>query len=308
MQACLDTGNRPATINKKIRGLKRLFQLALRRGQLEENPLKFVKKLRVGKQKFRTYDNNECKRIVKVAQQTKIGAPFKWDILILTALCTAMRSAELLNLVWEDIDFEKSQINITPKEETETTWQWTIKDMEQRSVPLIEEILQLLIQHQAEQPNGYPYVFIPPNRYDVIQKLRKKGKWFERHQNRPVNNFRRQFNLILSKAGVKQGKFHDFRRTCISKWFANGLSEFDVMNMAGHSNFETTRNYYLAVREGLLDKARTASSHVLQGISIANSLQLASSSREKKNVSLQHLANKELTNHARQDLNLRPTD
>ena len=33
---CLDGGNRPATVKKKITTLKRLFQLAVQRGQLEE--------------------------------------------------------------------------------------------------------------------------------------------------------------------------------------------------------------------------------------------------------------------------------
>ena len=38
MQSCLDGGNRPATVAKKIGALKRLFQVAVERGQLEDNP------------------------------------------------------------------------------------------------------------------------------------------------------------------------------------------------------------------------------------------------------------------------------
>jgi len=39
----------------------------------------------------------------------------------------------------------------------------------------------------------------------------------------------------------------------------NGLTEFDVMKLAGHSDFATTHRFYLAVRRDLLEKARTAS-------------------------------------------------
>ena len=73
-----------------------------------------------------------------------------------------------------------------------------------------------------------------------------------------VNNFRRQFNNIRGKAGVKKGTFHDIRRTAITMWFANGMSEHDVMVLAGHSNFATTHEFYLAVADDLVDRARVA--------------------------------------------------
>lgn len=50
---------------------------------------------------------------------------------------------------------------------------------------------------------------------------------------------------------------------CLTNWFAAGLSEFDVMNMAGHSSFETTRQFYLAVRNDLLDRARETSTKAM---------------------------------------------
>jgi hypothetical protein len=41
-QTCLDEGNRPATASKKLRQLKRVFQLAANRKRLDENPLKHI--------------------------------------------------------------------------------------------------------------------------------------------------------------------------------------------------------------------------------------------------------------------------
>ena len=76
----------------------------------------------------------------------------------------------------------------------------------------------------------------------------------------------------MSKAGVEKGEFHDFRRTCLTNWLANGLSEFDVMTMAGHASFETTRRFYLAVRSDLLDCARKASSAALKSLPVAKLL------------------------------------
>jgi len=53
-------------------------------------------------------------------------------------------------------------------------------------------------------------------------------------------HFYRQFRSILKRASVKKGTFYDFRRTALSNWFANGMSEHDVMVLAGHSNFDTS--------------------------------------------------------------------
>jgi len=57
-----------------------------------------------------------------------------------------------------------------------------------------------------------------------------------------------QGRQVKIAADIKQGKFHDLRRTCLSNLFFHGLSEYDVMKVAGHSSFETTHNFYLAVR------------------------------------------------------------
>jgi len=50
----------------------------------------------------------------------------------------------------------------------------------------------------------------------------------------------------------------------------NGMSEHDVMVLAGHSNFATTHEFYLAVTDDLLDRARQASQEALKSISVAD--------------------------------------
>ncbi|MCD4831433.1 MAG: site-specific integrase [Anaerohalosphaeraceae bacterium] len=273
IQACLDSGNSPATVRKKIGTLKRVFQLTVERGQLDENPFRFVRKPKSFSKAIRIFSEQECRMLIKTALDTKIGDSFRWDIIFLLALTTAMRRGEILNITWKDIDFENNQINVAQKKDTEFTWQWEIKDKEHRRLPLTEEVSKLLTKHHNQQPESFPYVFVLPQRYERIQKLRKEGKWSQRKASCPANNFRRQFQLILSHAGIEDGEFHDLRRTCITNWFRNGLSEYDVMTMAGHSSFETTRKFYLAVRNDLLEKTKAASSKALSNMSVANLLQ-----------------------------------
>jgi len=50
----------------------------------------------------------------------------------------------------------------------------------------------------------------------------------------------------------------------ISMWFANGMSEHDVMVLAGHSSFATTHKFYLAVADDLVHRARVATAQGLR--------------------------------------------
>lgn len=174
-----------------------------------------------------------------------------------------MRRGELLNTTWSDIDFDAKTIKVAPKRDTDETWEWNIKDTDRRLLPLTNEIIHLLAEHQGEQSSGYPYVFIPPKRYDRIQKKRAEGKWTIRDGLYPLNNFDKQFSLILERAGVDEGEFHDFRRTCISNWLENGMKEYEVMRLVGHASFATTHKFYLAVSKRLISCAREASKQVL---------------------------------------------
>ena len=270
LQTCLDRGNAKGTVAKKLRHIKRLFTLAVNRKQLDENPLQHIAMPKSPKKKINIYTDAQCQRMLKAAQEytTKWNpkTSVKWDLMITVGLATAMRRAELLNCTWADVDFDAQTIEVNPKENTKDIWEWRIKDTDHRTLPLTEEIVQMLVDHQAQQPEGYPYVFVPTARYDYIQNvLRPKGKWSLIDASmKVVNNLGGQFNKILRRAGIKKRTIQDIRRTAITMWFANGMSEHDVMVLAGHSSFATTHEFYLAVADDLVDRARVATAQGLR--------------------------------------------
>jgi integrase len=269
IQACLDRGNTKGTIAKKLRHIKRVFKLAVNRKQLDENPLQYIAMPKIAKKKINIYSDDQYQRILKAAQEYTLDRnpekSVKWDLIIIVALATAMRRAELLNCTWADVDFDAQTIEVNPKKNAKDTWEWLIKDADRRTLPLTEEIVQMLVDRQTQQPEGYPYVFVPIARYDHIQNvLRPQGKWtLSDSRLKVVNNFKRSFDQILKRAGVKTGTFHDIRRTAISMWLVNGMSEYDVMTLAGHSSFSTTHKFYLAVADDLIHRARAATAQGL---------------------------------------------
>ena len=59
-QRCLDNGNSPATVKKKLTEIKTIFGMAVKRKQLEENPLRYIKMPKCPENEIHIYSDAEC--------------------------------------------------------------------------------------------------------------------------------------------------------------------------------------------------------------------------------------------------------
>jgi hypothetical protein len=96
-------------------------------------------------------------------------------------------------------------------------------------------------------------------RYQNVMNLKRSGKLIDRVCKCPDSNFRRNFLVICKRAGLDDVSFHDLRSTCITEWMEQGMMPHEVQRLAGHSSIETTMNYYVGIRESMLQRARQAS-------------------------------------------------
>jgi len=94
-------------------------------------------------------------------------------------------------------------------------------------------------------------------------RLKAKGELEYEVCKCPDGNFGRSWQTIFKKAGIEDGTFHDLRSTCITEWLEKGLMPHEVKELAGHADINTTMNYYVGIRESLIDRARGASSAAL---------------------------------------------
>ena len=157
-QCCMDKGNSPATVKKKLTEIKTLFGMAVKRKQLDENPLRYLQMPKCPENEIHIYSDAECQRIVKAAQEfteksNEQNKP-KWNLMIIVALSTTLRRGEILNCTWSDVDFEEQTIKVSPKANTASTWEWGIKDTDRRTLPLTDILTQLLADHQANSLKG----------------------------------------------------------------------------------------------------------------------------------------------------------
>ena len=279
IQYCFDREVSAATVTKKVKHLKRVFQLAEDRGQLDRHPLRRLKPPKVARRKIHVFTDQECHSLCRVAREyEEKGSPIKWELLIRMCLGTGMRRGELMNTTWRDIDFANMTVEVSPKKDCDDTWEWYIKDTERRTLPLTADLVKLLVELQMSQPEGNPYVFVPMARYEQIQELRQKRQWTVERGRSPLSKFCHHFNKIRARAGITAGTFHDLRRTCLSNWIVQGLSLHEVKELAGHAGIETTDRFYLAVRKDVVDRAQVASEASRKGDSVARLLRTPSES------------------------------
>ena len=238
----LRAGLSTATVNKYIRTLRRVFNLAIEpRGYLQEGQNPFA---RIGERK----KSQRPVRYVSVEEyRAAMNAAKKlwWKALISLAYGSGLRRGEILNLTWSDIEFDAQLIRIVPKKQDRHILEWEPKDHEMRTVPVSDGAIQLLADLQLESEEGHPYAFIPPKRLELILRRRRLGKW--RTTSEIINNMNRDFEVITRRAGVNTYTIHDLRRSAITNW-AQKLPIQVVQQLAGHSDISTTRKYYLTVR------------------------------------------------------------
>ena len=267
-QYCIDRGLSPASVNTHIKMVRRVFSLAVKRGQLERNPFAGIPLVKVPQKTIRLLSEDEFSRILRGTT-----CPL-WQARILLAKTAGLRRGEVLNLTLRDIDFSKGKVVVQPKADTACTWRWVVKDKERRELPLVKHVEQLLTRLQGELPAGHPYLLLTPQRYGHLMTLKATGRLKDRVRKCPDNNFRRNWLVICRRARVADVAFHDLRATCITEWFEQGMMPHEVQRLAGHASIETTMKYYVGIRESMLGRARAASTKALSANSVANLLQV----------------------------------
>jgi len=67
-QVCLDEGNCPATVVKKLKEIRCLLQTAVKRRQLDEDPPAHIQMPRYSVKDVHIFSDTECDRIIRAAQ------------------------------------------------------------------------------------------------------------------------------------------------------------------------------------------------------------------------------------------------
>jgi integrase len=201
----------PVKVNIDFRTLKALFQVAIRWSLLETNPFRLSKQIRVPPQRP-TYISKEAFRKLLGA----IDLPWFRELVIF-AVCTMMRSGEILSLRWESIDLARRLILI------ENTKDFRVKTSKPRVVPMNEWVFRFLATRERKEG----YLFSLSN-----------GKKFR------VGYISHRFKRFVRSAGLPDEiHFHSLRHTGATWLVQDGVSIYAIQKLLGHSNISITQVY-----------------------------------------------------------------
>ena len=208
-------GARAHTINFEIGTLKTVFNLAIKWDYLTKNPTKEVKKLKVNDAKpVRFLTKEECNSLLE-------ASPDHLRSIFFTFLNTGMRKAELENLEWDDVDFDRCKIKVRRKEF------WQPKTGE-REIPINQSLLDLLLELKVKSEQTLNSNFVFPH----IDGGKIKIK------------LRRQLIRVAAQAGIENlTRLHTLRHTFASYLVMGGVDLPTVKELMGHSDIQTTMIY-----------------------------------------------------------------
>ncbi len=180
--------------------------------------------------------NEELSKIIALVESPRIKAA-----ILLASFC-GLRAGEARGLQWEDVNAGTSTIevrnNFVTAEEGVKLPKWS----KSRQVPCPQVVLDILKTVQTMNLRASPFVLFNDDRVDRPMEL---------------VSIRRGFTRILDKIGVgakaREDRaicFHGLRNFFVSNSRSQGIPDFVVQRLAGHSDMTMTERY---TRVGVVD-------------------------------------------------------
>jgi integrase len=196
----------PATSNREMALLKHMFNMAKQWGQHQgKNPVRFVKFLPEDNQRFETLSE------AQEAELLLASAPYLRGLIVF-ALNTGLRTSDIFNLRWTEVDAENQRLKKIVK-----------KSGKPLSLPLNDAAFNVIEARWAVQ-NG-PYVFYNPMSGEKFTTVRKA------------------LETAVKRAKLPKVTWHQFRHTFATRLVNEGTDLVTVKDLLGHASIKTTMRY-----------------------------------------------------------------
>jgi len=207
------------SVNLDLKVLRAGFNQAVRWGHLLREPTKGIKFLKDPSTdaKVQFLSETELVRLLKLAKADSLHDIFA------ALYYTGLRKGELVNLWWEDIDFEQSMVHVRIKDwmdEDGRQCHWSPKGKRERTVPMHSKLREIL----NRQPTRGRHVF-----------TNQMGRSLEHTLSGRVTGFRKRTGFRVT--------CHLLRHTFASHLVQKGVSLYVVGELLGHSGPEVTTIY-----------------------------------------------------------------
>jgi integrase len=204
---------------------------------LDRNPASLIEVRRPDDSRERYLSEDELQRL-KTALDDRIFRKGTKDLnqtnrrmrlIVLIAVSTGMRSAEIHRLLWSDVLCGEGLLAVRAK----------LKGGKIRYVPMPSEL--------AAEIKRYPAVIsqdriFPPKGGAKSKRQRLEGS----------------FENLLDRAKIRDFRFHDLRHTFASWYMMNGGDLYELAKLMGHANIKMTERYAKLGRAHIIRTGTTA--------------------------------------------------
>lgn len=277
-----EQGAAPATINRELAILKRMYKLAIRMGRLKLGQMPYVGMQREDNARAGFLKDEQYEALARETQ--RIGNWFRATFEL--AYVYGWRKSELLNLKVEQLNFGERTISLAGKQ---------TKSRRPRFVVMTDKVFELLSPCAAGKAPGDYVITRPPFEGGFLYKYQHKSStskyWFMRYVNaegqeiqrstkttdeaaasellrlrlqetgtvrreRRVMGFRDEWPEVCKQAGCEGLLFHDLRRTAVRNMVRDGVPEKVAMMISGHLTRSVFDRYHIVSEEDLKDASR----------------------------------------------------
>lgn len=216
----VNSGISNRTINRKISSLNSYYKFLQKVGELDKNPLKKHKALKVGKKVQLPFSEQELKQVIENAIEVNDFESARNQLIIELFYATGIRRIELVNLKLKDLDINNKQIKVLGKRNKE------------RYIPLIDTLVDTI----------QCYLNFRSQLQEITDKdnllLTKKGlKVYEMLVYRIINKY---FSEASSKAKCSP---HVLRHSFATHLLNEGADLNAVKELLGHTSLAATQVY-----------------------------------------------------------------
>jgi integrase len=217
------------TIRNHVNTMHSVFELGLRKGWCEMNPVKLADRptLKKTETRIQFLDQAELEKLLDTSYPDDAFGRIE-PTLYLTAAMTGLRQGELLGLRWRDVDFDARKIRVvSPYVRGEFGDPKSAGSG--RSVPMAERAAVALreLRKRSFYAHDRDLVFCHP----------ETGKPLDR------SKLVRRFKQAIDRARVHRITFHELRHTFGTRMAAAGTPMRTLQHWMGHADSKTTQIY-----------------------------------------------------------------
>ncbi len=198
-----------ASVNRELEVMRAMMRFSSRSGWIIKSPFE------TGDTLISKADEVHRERVLSREEEARLlsacaGRRAHLRPLLITALDTAMRRGEMIQLVWSDIDFDNRTISVRAM---------TTKTARSRIVPISSRLLEVMKALYTESRNDRDSVF------------------------GISDNVKNAFASACREAGIQNFRLHDCRHTAITRMIQGGMTPMQVMKISGHTQMSTFARY-----------------------------------------------------------------